>query len=182
MDITADLDQFLKDVPQKSPGARPPSRLNYSHDGFIDLILATPGITQDEIASKLGYSAAWVSTVMSTDTFKSALEKRRKEVIDPVLLASVQERFEGCARRALEIMEYKLSKHPDAVSENLAIRSFEVSARAAGFGARDIVPIVQPQEIHLHLDSMAENLKKLLHREREVIEHAPAPTPSKEVA
>lgn len=176
----AELDNLIKAPPPV--GARPPSRLNYSHDAFIDLILANPGISQNQIGAKLGYSASWVSTVMSTDTFKVALEKRRKEVVDPTLLATVQERFEGIVRRSLEVLEAKLQGDPAGISENLALRSFEVASRAAGFGARAEVPPAPTVEINLHLDSMADNLKKLLTRERNVIEpargSAPCETPS----
>jgi hypothetical protein len=171
-----DLDSMFSSLPAREP--RAPSRLNYSHDGMIDLIVENPGISQNELAVKLGYSAPWVSTVMSTDTFKTALEKRRKELIDPVIAASIQERFEGLARRALEVIEEKLSAPASAISENFAIRSFEVASRAAGFGARDLTPPASPTEVHIHLDSMAENLTRLLHKSKDALEHAPKdPTP-----
>jgi len=173
-DTLVELDQFLKTVPTPPKvGAIPPSRLNYSHAAFIDLIIALPGISQNEIAAKLGYSASWVSIVMSTDTFKVELEKRRKELIDPTVLASIQERFEGLARRSLEILEEKLKGPPEGISENLALRSFEVASRAAGFGARAEPIPPPPAEIHFHLDAMADNLTRLLHRKRDAIETEP---------
>jgi hypothetical protein len=177
--VLNELDSFLKDVPAHV-GAKPPSRLNYSHDAFIDLIVANPGISQNEIAMKLGYTASWVSTVMSTDTFKTALEKRRKELIDPTVLASIQNRFEGLARRSIEILEEKLSGPASGISENLAIRSLEVASRAAGFGARDQVVVQPAAEVHVHLDNMADNLVRLLHRRRELIEQPAGALPPSE--
>ena len=178
MTVNSELDRLFADVP-KQVGAVAPSRLNYSHAGMIDLLVANPGISQNEVAQKMGYSASWVSIVMSTDTFKAELEKRRKELIDPTILASINERFEGVARRALEVLQEKLAKPANEISENLAIRSFEVASRAAGFGARDLTPPASPLEVHVHLDSMADNLTKLLHRAKaqEALEHDPKPAP-----
>ena len=56
-------------------------KVNYSHDGMINLILANRGITQNAIAAHYGYSASWVSQVMSSDAFQAKLAERAAEIM-----------------------------------------------------------------------------------------------------
>ena len=141
-------------------------KVNYSHMGMVDLIIANPGISQNAIAAKLGYSASWVSTVMSSDAFQAKLAERSDEILDPVLRSSVKERFEGMLSRSIEILNFKLNAPPDQVPANLALRTFELASRAAGYGARVDPPPASKTEVHVHLESMAENLTRLLSRKK----------------
>jgi len=109
-------------------------KVRYSHDAFIDVIVANPSVTQREIAATFGYTEGWVSQVMSSDAFKARLEERREEIVDPVLRASVKERIEGLAMQSLEVLKRKL-EGPN-VSDKLAAEVFKTATMALGFGAR----------------------------------------------
>src|SRR5450755_4533251 len=84
------------------------AKLNYSHDGMIDLIIANRGISQNEIAKRFGYSASWVSQVMTSDAFQARLAERTLEIIDPTLRATVEQQLKGILARSMEILKIKL--------------------------------------------------------------------------
>ena len=148
-------------------GARPP-KINYSHEAMADLVIANPGITQNEIAARFGYTASWVSTVMTSDAFQSFMAKRKAEVVDPALMASVEHRFKAVCDRSLNVLMEKLSKPAAEIPDQLALQSLQIASRAAGFGARVEVPPTNTTEVHVHLEHMAGNLTRLLKRGRDI--------------
>ena len=181
MDEDAELEGLLEEAktPLHPVGARPPVKLNYSHDAMIDLLIANPGISQNEVARRFGYSASWVSTIMSTDAFQSRFAERKDEIVDPAIRATVEEHFKGAVARSLEIIRHKLSKPADQVGDNLVLRTLEISSRALGYGARKDPPPVP--SLHLHLDVLGDNLTTLLRRKKaeaidgELIHEEPPP-------
>ena len=78
------MDAQVGYVSKAGQGAKPP-KIRYSHDGMIDMIVAEPWISQNELALRFGYTASWVSTIMTSDAFKAKLELRKDEIVDPVL-------------------------------------------------------------------------------------------------
>jgi hypothetical protein len=121
-----------------NPATSPIQKLNYSHEAMIDLIIANPKISQNAIAQRFGYTASWICQIMSSDVFQTKLEKRRAELVDPVVMASVRENFEALVMRSQD----------------------------AGYGAREQPPPVQTQEVHVHLEQMGEQLTHLLRRKK----------------
>jgi len=109
-------------------------KLKYSHEAMIDLIVANPRITQIELASKFGYSSPWVSRVMGSDAFQAALAKRREDITDPFLIATMEERLNGLAMQSLDIVAQKLA---DTNSADMALKALDLTTKAMGFGARD---------------------------------------------
>lgn len=108
-------------------------RVHYTHDAMIDLLLMRPGISQGEIAKYFGYTEAWVSRVMGSDAFQARLAERKTELVDPVIIASIDEKLKGLVHQSLDILADKLSatKNPD-----MALKSLELGTKALGFGAR----------------------------------------------
>ena len=140
--------------------------VNYSHQAMIDLIIQCPGISQNDIAAHFGYSVSWISTLMASDAFQSQLAKRREEIVDPMLIATAEERFKGIALRAADLIAERLAQLPDKIPDTFLLRSFELSSRAAGYGARQEPPAPPPAEIHVHLEKLGANLDSLLNRRR----------------
>ena len=93
--------QRAGEAPQGSPERATLGKIRYTHDAMIDLVIANPWISQNEIAERFGYSVPWVSIVFSSDAFKNRLEERRGEVVDPVIRASLKERFEALDRKSV---------------------------------------------------------------------------------
>jgi len=151
----------------RSPTSQPIQRLAYSHKAMVDLMIARPEISNNDLAAAFGYSPAWVSTVKSSDAFQAYLAERTDELVDPTLRLAIKERFQGMVARSLEILNEKLAAPAAEVSDQLALRAFELSTRAAGYGARiEGAPSGPPVELHVHLERLAENLPALLRKKR----------------
>ncbi len=140
--------------------------LNYAHDQMIDQVLGNPGISQDEIARRLNYSSTWVSLVMASDNFKMRLEERRKELIDPILIHTIEENFKGLASRSLEILKAKLDKDPDEIADSLVLKTLEITSRAAGYGARSELNVNTQVNMDVHLNDLGMNLVNLLRQKK----------------
>lgn len=151
--------------PTKPPG-QAIGKIRYTHDAMIDLIIAQPAISQNQLAAHFGYTASWVSQIIASDAFQARLAERRDEIVDPAIRASVEEQFKGLVLRSLDILREKLANPATAISDNLALRALELSSRALGYGARDNNPVIQKQEMHVHLDDLGGRLTALLHAKR----------------
>lgn len=166
-------DEVLKELMDKPhEGALVPSepkpaikKVRYTHDAMIDLIIANPAVSQNELALSFGYSPSWVSQIIATDAFQNRLAERTKELVDPNIRLSVEERFKGLVLRSLEILAEKLSKPSHQIPDQLALRTLEVSSRAIGYGARDNNTVVQ-NHVEVHLDKLGENLVNLLRKKK----------------
>lgn len=112
-------------------------RVSYTHDGMIDLIIANPIISQNQLAAHFGYTAAWVSRIIASDSFQSRLAERKDELVDPTIKATIEEGFKALVVRSMEILQEKLNKPASSIPDNLALRTLELGTRAAGYGARE---------------------------------------------
>lgn len=112
------------------------SKIRYTHDGMIDLMIANPHARQRELAATCGVSETWLSVIVNSDAFKAQYEKRRAEVLDPILAVTLKERFEALTVRSLEVLQEKLCKPADQVPDMLAVKGAEIGAKALGFGAQ----------------------------------------------
>lgn len=144
------------------------AKLNYSHTALIDMILAHPEYTQDQLAAMFGYSPSWLSRVMCSDAFQAAVGARREQIVDPILRNTVEQNFKAMVMRSQEILMQKLSLPAHQVPDQLALRAFEIASRAAGYGA-GAAPKVEVN-VNNHLEVLGENLTKLLRRERDIVE------------
>jgi transcriptional regulator with XRE-family HTH domain len=153
------------DNPEDPAAAGAIQKISYTHAAMIDTIIAHPEWSQNQLAEKFGYSASWVSQIMSSDAFQARLAERSDEIIDPTLRATVKERFEGMVRRSQEILMEKLAKTTEQIPDQLVLRTLEVSARALGYGARDQTIAVQVN-MDNHLEDLSTRLVGLLAKKR----------------
>lgn len=140
-------------------------KVGYSHDKVIDVILANPRVKQKDIAAIFGYNEGWLSRMMSSDSFKLRVAQRRVELIDPIVTAGIQERFQALAHRGLEIIQDKLDQHADVVDSNLALKAVELGARGlgiGGFGSKVQVDIHNQIDLRSVLDEAAVRRRELL--------------------
>jgi DNA-binding MarR family transcriptional regulator len=131
---------------------------------MVTMIISSPGISQNEIADRLGYSASWVSTVIATDAFQAKLAEKREEIVDPIMRASAEEQARGLYFRSMEILREKLRAQPEQIPDQLALQTFSLSARALGYGAREQPPAAVQVNVEQHLNVLGENLTQLLRR------------------
>jgi hypothetical protein len=64
--------------------------VNFRHEAIIDLMIAAPKMTKGEIALYLGYTQAWISTLISSDAFQMRLAERRNAIATELDAAAIQ--------------------------------------------------------------------------------------------
>lgn len=109
------------------------ARVRYSHDAMIDILIANPAISQNEIAKVFGYTQPWVSRIMCSDAFQARLAERKTELVDPTIRMTLEEKFTSLATQSLDIVMDKLCA---TKSVDLAMKAMELSTKALGLGAR----------------------------------------------
>ena len=134
-------------------------KVRYSHDAMIDVMIAQPRITQNELGLRFGYTAGWVSTIQSSDAFRMRLEARREELVDPLIRVSIEERFKALTARSLQVLQEKLSKPIDQVPDQLALKAAELGAKSLGLGQNP--PQVIMADAGERLAALAERLTVL---------------------
>lgn len=131
------------------------AKVRYTHEDCIDRILANPGISQNELAAMYGYSASWICVVINSDVFQARLSQRREDLVDPVMRATLNERFRALTVRSLEVLQHKLSAHPDTVDSDLALEAAKLGAKSLGLGVA--APVLIPAGPDLN--QLAERLR-----------------------
>tara|TARA_R110000868_G_scaffold215407_1_gene465501 strand:- start:2554 stop:3168 length:615 start_codon:yes stop_codon:yes gene_type:complete len=140
-------------------GARPPAKMRYTHEAMADLIISEPAISQNTLAATFGFTPGWVSTVINSDAFQALLATRREEIINPELIVTVRERFQAVTAQSLRILQDKLARPADQVSDQLALRAAELGAKALGLGGNAAPP--PPPNPAEYLPQLAERLMRL---------------------
>ncbi|HQR20749.1 MAG TPA: hypothetical protein PKV98_07775 [Burkholderiaceae bacterium] len=139
-------------------GARPP-KLRYSHAAMVDTLIQNPWMKQNELAAMFGRTPAWISVIVTSDAFQALLAQRRAEIVDPELSLTLRERFQGVTAQSLRVLQEKLAKPADQVSDQLALRAAELGAKALGLGGNAAPPPApNPAE---YLPALAERLMRL---------------------
>jgi hypothetical protein len=110
------------------------ARVSYTHDGILDFMLANPGVSKNAIAAHFGYTQSWLSQVTNSDAFLERMAKRKSDLIDPSLVASIDERLRAVAMRSLENVLEKL--HAPNVDHEFSLEASRMSTKALGYGAR----------------------------------------------
>lgn len=141
------------------------AKVGYSHIGMIDMILAHPGISQNKLAAHFGVTPSWISQIITSDAFQVALANRRKEIVDPLLIATVEQNFSALVARSQDILMEKLNKRSDEIPDQLALRTLEIAGRAAGYGVRD-QPVAPQSDVMSHLEALGGGLVALLAKKR----------------
>jgi hypothetical protein len=108
-------------------------RTRYTADAMVDLIIAEPGVSQGEIASYFGYSQAWVSIMINSDAFQGKLAERKAELVDPHIVASMENRIKAVAQLSLDKVLERLAGTPE---DEFLIASAKLSTSALGYGAK----------------------------------------------
>lgn len=163
MNAYQDMEAALEDRPAPTMGNL--ARIKYSHQDMIDFIIANPGVSQGQLAARYGYTQGWISNVMASDAWKAAMAARRAELVDPVLTATIQERFEGLAHLSLQRLQQKLES--PSVSDRVVLESVQISAKALGIGGNAPPP---PPPSADHLAVLA---SRLIHLQSTVRQGAP---------
>jgi hypothetical protein len=111
--------------------------VRWHHEAVIDFMIARPECTQGQIAKQFGFSETWVSLMVNSDAFKARYAERKSELVDPMLIESLETRFKAVAQVSLDKMLEKLTG-PLGVSDDFLLKSAALAKDALGYGARAI--------------------------------------------
>lgn len=129
------------------------AKVRYTHEALIDLIIARPEMSQNQLAAYFGYSPGWISNILASDALQARMAQRREEIVDPELKATIEERFRALAIQSLKVLQHKLNQ--PTVSDNVALRAAELGAKALGIGGHAAPPQV---------DTSGDRLERLANR------------------
>lgn len=110
-------------------------KIGYTHDAMIDQIIAQPDISQNALGQLFGYTPGWVSIIKNSDAFQARLAERRAEIVDPSLVATVDERLRAVADASLERLLERVTS-PVKPSDDFLLQSAKLSTAALGYGAK----------------------------------------------
>lgn len=81
--------------------AKAPRRMKHRHEEVLMWILLNPHKTQRELARDLGYTEAWLSTLINTDMFQERL-KALRDTYHSTAFVGVRSKAEAAATLALD--------------------------------------------------------------------------------
>jgi hypothetical protein len=125
------------------PDAKQRGKTQITHDAIIDFIMANPTMTNKEIAEFFGYrEPTSISIIVNSDAFKARFESRKEELLDPILRVTIDDRIRALSAKSSEILMRKLETTDDG---QFALKVFEASSRAGGYGLPKNAPVIQQQ-------------------------------------
>lgn len=84
------------------------TRLSHRHEAVLRAMLENPDARLGDIAALLGYTPAWLSTLIHTDAFRAELKKRQGELWEESSI-SIRERLTGLAEAGLDVLGERLA-------------------------------------------------------------------------
>jgi hypothetical protein len=139
-----------------------PQTLNYSHEALIRQIMANPTATNAQLGAVFGRTKEWVSMVKSSGLFKEQYAKLAGEVMDPILAATLEDRMEMVAARSLEVLQEKLARPSQDISDELALQAAAFGAKGLGLGGFSSRPApIQPVPALDRIERLADRLTNL---------------------
>lgn len=138
----------MQPLASTASAAKAIDRVKYRHDAVIDIIIANPQVSQNELAHHFGFTTGWLSRVMCSDAFQMRLAQRRTEIVEPGLLATFEEKLKALADRSIEMLVDKLEEvdqetGKSAVSTDVIFKALDLSSKALGYGARQTNVAIQ---------------------------------------
>ena len=121
-------------------------RRQLTHDMIIDYLLANPTATYLELGAEFGYTKGGIAVLIGSDAFQARYAKRRSELVDPLVAATIEERLVGLAHQSITILSEKLEASVDG---KFALQVLDSTTRAAGYGAKNGATVNTQFVVHL---------------------------------
>lgn len=153
-----ELEELHQFSPPAARTAHKPDKVRYTHQDMIDFLIANPSVSQGIVASRYGYTEAWVSRIITSDAFQAQLAARRAEIINPELVATVEERFRALATRSVQRLMHELDR--PACKPEVMLAAASLGAKALGIGGHAPPPAPPPGD---HLLVLSQRLINLNH-------------------
>lgn len=118
---------------QRSELAQPDAFADvYTPQRMVQLIVDNPEWSLAQLAKHFHRPANWMYLVLATDEFQAALQRRRNEIGNPHITATIEERFRAVALRSSEVLLEEIGK--PKVDPTILSKAADVSVKALGLG------------------------------------------------
>ena len=111
----------------------PAGTLAYSPLSMVQLMVQHPEYTHAQLAAQFNRPASWISQVLASEAFQSAVEPYRHQ-LDPSFGATMDERFRSLAIRATTVLQSKLES--SGVNDLVVLKAAEIGVKALGLGQK----------------------------------------------
>ena len=135
---------WTEDIPV-SPKKAELAKVRYTHDAVIDEIIANPSISQGALAKAFGFTDTWMSIIVNSDAFKERLAERKAFLVDPRLIATIEDRLDTLARGSLDKLLEKLDSGAGLRTSDL------VQMAKLGVGDKNNRPAAPLQQNNLYV-------------------------------
>ena len=132
------MDQMIFPPRETKDGRANSTRIQMTYASILDYMVANPSATIREVAAHFNYSPQGISIITNSDSFKAAYHIRKEEILDPVLMASVEERLQGIAHQSAERVAETLAT---STNGDYALKALDTVSRALGYGVAKPVSI-----------------------------------------
>lgn len=106
------------------------------HEMVIDRLLVDPTLEIKALAKEFGTSYQWMLILVNSDGFQKRFEDRRKEMVDPMVRATLADKMTAVASQSLDVLMSKLEATADA---KLAAQVLDITSKALGYGAKPAI-------------------------------------------
>lgn len=125
---------------------------SFSYEQLADMLILNPRISGKELSKLFGYTETWISIVMNSDAFRVVMQRRKGDLVDPILRASIEDHYKALAARSCHVLMEKLSAPVQVISDDLALRAAALGAQMFKAAA----PV--PQAPESSIDKLADRL------------------------
>lgn len=102
---------------------------SFSYEQLADTLILNPRISGKELSKLFGYTETWISIVMNSDAFRVVMQRRKGDLVDPILRASIEDHYKALAARSCHVLMEKLSAPVQVISDDLALRAAALGAQ-----------------------------------------------------
>jgi len=142
------------------------SALRYSPELMVDIILNNPDYSPKQLGEIFGRPQSWVAQVLASQSFQTALDPHRSQVLNPEYAMTLEERFRGLTIRSLTVLQEKLEAGK-ALPDMTVVKIAELGIKALGVGQKVEKPI-SPEDIPQNSsEKVAERIMAAMQKRKE---------------
>lgn len=126
---------------------------SFSYEKLADTLIVNPRLSLKELSQVFGYTETWLSIVMHSDAFKVVMQRRKGDLVDPILRTTIEDHYKALAAKSCHVLMEKLSAPVHVISDELALRAAALGAQMFKTAA----PVI-PQVPESSIDKLADRL------------------------
>ena len=181
-DDFSEIVQAIADSPKRDAAVATavPSSLRYSPELMVDIILNNPNYSPKQLGEIFGRPQSWVAQVLASQSFQTALDPHRSQVLNPEYAMTLEERFRGLTIRSLTVLQEKLEAGK-ALPDLTVVKIAELGIKALGMGQKVEKP-TSPEDIPQNSsEKVAERIMAAMKKRKEAEQSNTVDVEAKEV-